>query len=78
MNDDKNLIRASGMLRAVVAAIDFFEKYAIGGKLAPSCFVCGRTVSEAPAVKHAELAGIVCCFRCKSASDKALQEGSGT
>lgn len=50
---------------------DFFEKYGLGPKWPPpSCLVCGDVV-VAPAVKHAELAGIVVCQRCKTASDAA-------
>jgi hypothetical protein len=49
----------------------FYFKYAIGEKSAhlPSCLCCGQpTAPEDIAVKHAELADIFVCNRCKPAS----------
>ena len=50
---------------------EFYYKYAIGCKwpVAPSCLCCGQpTEPEDVAVKHAELADIFVCSRCKLAS----------
>lgn len=70
---DPDFKRLGAMIEVAATAWRFWEKHALGPKLAPSCFVCGETVSFAPAVQHAELPGIVCCSRCKVASDQAKQ-----
>lgn len=50
--------------------LEFFSKHAIGGKLPPSCIVCGQ-VCEKPAISHMELPDIVVCFICRDASHRA-------
>jgi hypothetical protein len=65
------------MLQAYPALSAFFEKYALGPKERPSCFVCGRTVEQwPPAIQHAELPGIVACFPCRDAA-RLSREDSG-
>lgn len=54
------------------AARAFFDKHAFGPLAAPSCFVCGDLCGP-PAVQHLELPGVVCCARCKAASEAAKQ-----
>ena len=49
--------------------LEFFSKHAIGGKLPPSCIVCGQ-VCDKPAISHAELASIVVCFSCRNAAQR--------
>ena len=47
----------------------FWEKYALGPKSAPSCLVCGKIVPGINyAIMHAELPGIVVCASCAGAA----------
>jgi hypothetical protein len=47
---------------------EFFNKYALGSKLPPSCLMCGRIVHER-AVEHAELPDIYICADCKQLAE---------
>ena len=42
----------------------FFDKHALGSKLAPSCLVCGQTLTDSPGIGHMELSGVVICKTC--------------
>ena len=54
---------------------EFFDRYALGPKVKPSCFVCGRDDYEwPPAIQHMELPGIVCCHKCRDAALAQPQE----
>ena len=85
LGDDRALIEACRAARAVLlnkesvkdtsdpdrpTLLAFFTKHALGPLAAPSCMVCGETCL-APAVQHLELPGVVCCRRCKAASEAA-------
>lgn len=61
---ERELTEARAMLLTMQP---FFEKYAIGPKLRPSCLVCGGAVVSEPAITHAELPGIWVCVPCYEA-----------
>lgn len=50
--------------------LEFFSKYAIGGKMKPSCLVCGAQEFP-PGITHAELPDITVCFSCRDAGQAA-------
>ncbi len=51
------------MLQSYPTMARFFDKYALGGKLKPSCFMCGSNEHE-PSIKHLELPDIHVCKHC--------------
>lgn len=62
----KGLSPGPGEAGAAYAA--FFDKYALGPKLAPSCLRCGRsTQGRELGIQHIELPGIVICAECCAA-----------
>lgn len=56
------------------ALADFFDRYALGPKLPPSCLCCGQLPDEV-VIQHAELPGIVVCRKCRDATHRPQPAG---
>ncbi len=53
-------------------ARQFYDKYATGPMMTPSCLCCGK-LPDKVAIKHAELPGIVVCEECRNAAGSQVQ-----